>query len=107
MSRDLTENLQHQDELQVLPDRTGGRTVVNTNGPQDAVPAIFRESESYYLLAFRQTDDDREAPPVSVKVRRDGVSVHTRSGYAQAIIPAATPQAGRRAQNCPRRRAPR
>ncbi|HUR32906.1 MAG TPA: VWA domain-containing protein, partial [Vicinamibacterales bacterium] len=91
-SRDIIENLQHQDELRVLPDRTGGRAVVNTNGPQEAVPAIFRESESYYLLAFRQTDDTAARHTVSVKVRRDGVSVHTRSGYAQAVLPTAAPQ---------------
>jgi VWFA-related protein len=91
MSRDLMENLQHQDELKVLPDRTGGRTVVNTNGPQEAVHAIFRESESYYLLAFRQNDESAKRHTVTVKVRRDGVSVHTRSGYAQAVIPSTLP----------------
>ena len=78
----------------MLPDRTGGRTVVNTNGPQEQVPAIFRESESYYLLAFRQPDGAPASQhTVSVKVRREGVSVHTRSGYAQAVLASTDPPA--------------
>ena len=32
--------------LTVLPDRTGGRTVVGRNNPEETVPDIFRETES-------------------------------------------------------------
>ena len=47
-----SDNLKRQGNLQVLPDRTGGRAVMNTNGPISLVPEIFRESDSYYLIGF-------------------------------------------------------
>ncbi len=42
-----SDNLQRQGDLRVLPERTGGRAVMNTNGPDSVVPDIFRESDSY------------------------------------------------------------
>ncbi len=82
-TRDTIESLQRQDGLKVLPDRTGGRVVLNTNAPDLQVPDIFTESASYYLLGFRPADlSPGEAfHPVSVRVNRRGVTVHTRSGY--------------------------
>ena len=35
------DNLQRQGDLRVLPERTGGRAVMNTNGPDSVVPEIF------------------------------------------------------------------
>jgi hypothetical protein len=49
----IGDNLRRQGNLEVLPERTGGRTVVNTNGPDLSVPEIFHESDSYYLIGFR------------------------------------------------------
>ena len=46
--------LRTQESLRILPDRTGGRTVVNTNAPDEKIPEIFRESEAYYLLGFER-----------------------------------------------------
>jgi VWFA-related protein len=73
-------HLQEQGELRVLPDRTGGRTVMNTNGPQDRVPEIIRESQSYYLLGFRpaETPDAGRVRSIQVRVNRRGVDVHAR-----------------------------
>jgi hypothetical protein len=93
-TRDTIENLQHQDALRVLPDRTGGRTVVNTNAPDSHVTDIFTESASYYLLGFRAGDADatRAFHPISVKVNRRGVTIHTRHGYmTQVVADSATP----------------
>lgn len=72
--------LQEQGELRVLPARTGGRTVMNTNGPQDRVPEIIRESQSYYLLGFRpaETADPGRVRSIEVRVNRRGVDVHAR-----------------------------
>lgn len=72
--------LQQQGELNVIPERTGGRAVANTNGPQDLVPAIIDESRSYYLLGFRPDEQANPARPrsIEVKVNRRGASVHTR-----------------------------
>ena len=51
--KDTTDLMDLQSTLRVLADKTGGRVVINTNVPEAKVPEIFRESESYYLLAVR------------------------------------------------------
>ncbi len=45
--------LRTQESLRILPDRTGGRTVVNTNAPEELIPAIFRESEAVLPCGLR------------------------------------------------------
>src|SRR4029453_1508709 len=74
---------ERQDDLRLLADLTGGRTVMNTGTPEAHLPAVFAESHSYYLLAFAPAD--RQAigkyHKIEVKVNRPGVSVRTRSGY--------------------------
>jgi hypothetical protein len=72
------------DNLRVLPNHTGGRTVVNTNDPDEHLPDIFAESQSYYLLGFEPTTvaTDGEVHEIEVKVNRRGTNVRTRSGYA-------------------------
>jgi len=87
------QHLQRQGNLQVLPDRTGGRAVTNTNGPDLAVPEIFRESDSYYLLGFRPSDPGPNGRfhRITVKTTGRGLDVHARSGYT---APAAAARAG-------------
>jgi hypothetical protein len=67
----------------VLADQTGGRAVINTNTPGEAVPAIFGESSSYYVLGFHSADQTRDgrAHKIEVKVARRGVEVRARTGY--------------------------
>jgi VWFA-related protein len=76
----INTQLQEQGELRVLPERTGGRTVANTNGPQTRIPEIIRESQSYYLIGFRPGDGAVPGRPrsIEVKVNRRGVNVHAR-----------------------------
>jgi VWFA-related protein len=91
-ARDTTENLQHQGALRVLPDRTGGRTVVNTNAPDLHVGDIFRESDSYYLIGFRPANPgglDR-FHAITVKASRAGLDVHARNGYTASSAPEVT-----------------
>jgi VWFA-related protein len=85
-------NLQRQGNLQVLPDRTGGRAVLNTNGPELSVPELFRESDSYYLIGFRPGPSaaDGAFHKITVKTVRHGLDVHARSGYS---VPSAAPRA--------------
>ncbi len=80
----INARLQTQGGLHVLPDRTGGRVVTNTNGPQAQVPAIVRESASYYLLGFRPSDPDPARPTrsIEVKVNRRNVDVRSRRQFS-------------------------
>jgi hypothetical protein len=79
------ENLKRQGNLAVLPDHTGGRSVVNTNAPQDAVPRIFEETRAYYLLGVRRSDGKNQAGrsgEIGVRVDRDDVIVLSRRSYS-------------------------
>jgi hypothetical protein len=76
------QNQDRIDALRVLPGITGGRLVANTNTPQNVMPAIFAESQSYYLLGFEPASPvTKTAHTIRVDVRRRGVTVHWRSGY--------------------------
>jgi VWFA-related protein len=97
MRDNTTELLSHQESLHVLPDFTGGRTVINTNAPEEQVPGIVRESNVYYEVGFEpQAPGGAPRRSIEVKVARKGVSVHTQRQY---IVPpsadgAGTPAAG-------------
>ena len=83
--KQLTALLQRQGDPGVLPERTGGRFVGNTNGQPRLVPAMFQESRSYYLLAFQRASsaNDGRFHTIDVKVRRRDVRVHARRGHDQ------------------------
>ena len=78
-----SQNLARQAHLGVLPDYTGGRTVLNTNAPESFMPQLFAETSSYYLLGFarseRTTRDARRT--IRVRVNRPNVTVRSRTGY--------------------------
>jgi VWFA-related protein len=82
-----------QGNLAVLPDLTGGRTILNNNEPFRLVPDVLHESDAYYLLAFEPSEavgDVRHT--IDVKVARKGVAVHTtRLILPSAPAAAATP----------------
>ena len=42
------------ESMNVLPDRTGGRTVVGRNHPEQSIPEIFRENASYYVIGVER-----------------------------------------------------
>jgi VWFA-related protein len=75
--------LQRQADIGVFPAYTGGRTVLNTNGPESLMPEIFGESQSYYLLGFERPATGRpgERRRIRVRVNRDDVIVRSRTGY--------------------------
>jgi VWFA-related protein len=75
--------LRRQGNLGVLPDYTGGRLVANTNTPAEIVPAIFEESQSYYLLAIERgvTHDRDPRRNIRVRVNRRGLTVRARTAY--------------------------
>jgi VWFA-related protein len=84
-----------QDSLRMFAEDTGGRATMFTNTPWEAVPQIFVENSSYYMLAFRRTrtENDGRFRKVEVKVNRRDVEVRTRSGY---FAPAPGPGSGRK-----------
>ena len=92
------DNLKRQGHLAVLPADTGGRTVVNTNAPQDSVPQIFDETRAYYLLGVRRTDTPTKATAsgqIRIRVNRDDVIVRSRRGYSsEATLPTEPAPAG-------------
>jgi VWFA-related protein len=73
---------ERQANLHQPADMTGGRTVLNTNAPESAVPAILDESQAYYLLGFAASDAaSARLHGIEVKVNRRNVQVHARNGY--------------------------
>jgi VWFA-related protein len=72
-----------RDELGSLADMAGGRTITQTGSPETELPALFGESQSYYLLAFAPAEPktDGKFHNLSVRVNRPNVSVRSRSGY--------------------------
>jgi VWFA-related protein len=77
------QNQQRLDALRIIPGQTGGRAVVNTNTPEAMLPALFQESQTYYLLGFDPLPlaSDKSAHTIRVKVNRRGVSVRSRASY--------------------------
>ena len=75
-------NLQRLGNLKILPDETGGRAVLANNKPEATLPAIFRESNWYYVLGFNPAHSDGRFHNITVKVvgRRD-VILQARRGY--------------------------
>ena len=70
--------------LRVLAEQTGGRAVMDTNVPESKVPEIYRESDSYYLLAFERdpnmaADGTRR---IEITVNRKGAHVYAQRRYA-------------------------
>ncbi len=73
-------NLQRLGNLRILPDHTGGRAVFG-NDPEQALPQIFRESNSYYVLGVNPAHSDGRFHDIRVKVARRDVIVQARRGY--------------------------
>src|SRR4030095_5663443 len=76
-------HLVRQNDLAFFPGETGGRAIKNTNAPWEPIPAIFAETESYYVLGIAPSSqkDDGAFHNISVEVNLPGVEVHPRKGY--------------------------
>ena len=83
-----------QGTLGVLPDLTGGRTILNSNEPFRMVPAVLHESDAYYLIAFEPIEAAGDVRhDIQVKVARNGVNVHTARYIAPTTVAAAASDA--------------
>jgi VWFA-related protein len=94
----FVDNVFRQQSLSVLPDYTGGRTVLNTNDPAGAVGPLFTENRSYYVLAIARDTSQPHAGArrqIKVLVHRDNVTVRARDGYSAPEAAAKTTPATR------------
>ena len=69
--------------MREVAEETGGVAIVNTNNFSGGFRTIVQDAGTYYLLGYtpepEQTDGDFHS--ISVRVRRDGVTVRARRGY--------------------------
>ena len=82
--KETTDLMDLHSTLRAMADKTGGRAVMDTNAPEAKVPEIFRESESYYVLAIER-DPNMPADashPIEIKVDRKGAHVYAQRRYA-------------------------
>jgi VWFA-related protein len=72
------------DSLRTLSEETGGFAAVDTNDFANAYERIVRENSSYYVLGYYPPSDKRDGRfhRISVKVKRPGLKVIARKGYA-------------------------
>ena len=88
--RQVTSNtLASRENLAMLPDRTGGRTVVGSNNPEQIVPAIFQESGAYYVLGIERALSNRPdgTRSLEVKVAKRGLRVVFQRLYGAPPTP--------------------
>jgi VWFA-related protein len=75
--------------LQTIAEATGGRATARTNAFEADVKRMFSESASYYLVAYySRAPRDGKFHRISVRSRRLGVELRTRSGY---LLPRSSP----------------
>ena len=88
LQAEVSELLTDQGSLQVLPDLTGGRTVLDTNTPEGKMPEIFGETDAYYIVGFEPENSGRQdnTRSIEVKVAREGVRVVAQRQYMVRAI---------------------
>ena len=90
-----TDLLRTQQSLTVLPERTGGRAVVNTNASLEKVADIFQESDAYYVhlasSAIRRPGPPRDGLSRSRSARRNVRAYAQRQFFTPGPDAAASP----------------
>ena len=72
------------DSLKVLAEQTGGFAAVESNDYSNAYDRIVRENSSYYVLGYYPPSNKRDGKfhKIDVKLKRPGLKVIARKGYA-------------------------
>jgi VWFA-related protein len=72
------------DVLRVLAGETSGEALVNRNDVEKALQRVVRDASAYYLIGYQPATvvHDGKWREIEVKVRRPGVEVRARKGYA-------------------------
>jgi VWFA-related protein len=81
----IREELQRsQDSLRVLAEETGGFATLNTNAFASAFDQIVQRNSQYYVLGYAapQHQQDGRFHSIDVRVKRPGVKITARRGYA-------------------------
>ena len=83
LSRAINDVLRTQQSLAVLPARTGGRAVVNTNASIEKVAEIFRETDAYYVIGVERDPSARPSTrrSLEVKVARRNVRAYAQRHF--------------------------
>jgi len=75
-------NQNRHDSMHQLADMTGGEAFYNSNDGAELFRRAGQDAAQYYMLAYYTKDDGKYGwRKLSVKVRKDGVKVRTRSGF--------------------------
>ncbi len=81
----IREELQRsQDSLRVLAEETGGFASLNTNAFASAFDRVVQSNSRYYVLGYAapQHQQDGRFHSIDVRVKRPGVKITARRGYA-------------------------
>ncbi|MGH9945424.1 MAG: VWA domain-containing protein, partial [Pyrinomonadaceae bacterium] len=72
-----------QSGLRYLAEETGGFAVINSNDLSSGVRRVLEDQKGYYLIGYRPQGEtfDRRYHKISVKVKRPGLKVRTRTGF--------------------------
>src|SRR4029077_14154391 len=82
------------DSLRTLAENTDGLAIVNSNNLAGGLKRVVDDLSSYYLLGYYSTGKlDGKFHPISVRVKRPGVTVRARRGYLAATLSDATAMA--------------
>lgn len=73
-----------QNSLRTLAEETGGFAAVNRNDYKDVFDRLVAENSTYYVLGYNppSTKRDGKYHKITVKVKRPGLKVRSRRGYA-------------------------
>ena len=79
--------LERQAGFRVIAEDTGGEAVVNTNNFSGNYRRIVEMNSAFYVLGYvpQAAADDGRFHRITVKVKRPGVSVRTRTGYRSPV----------------------
>ncbi len=89
--------LGHQQFAEDVAANTGAFAVERSNDPAPALDRVFAETGTYYMLGYQSSNPPAKKKwrPVSVRVRREGVTVRNRQGYVSGSLTGPAPGANR------------